>query len=124
MSSFFEKLRDGAGKKLLDRYGDVFRITRSSAPSFNPATGEVTASTVTQDVVGKAFTIEQKFDQGEMARTGRIEIYLTASGVSFEPQEGMSIKSPTDSTTPYQISVVKRIPESGVAVIYHVIALR
>ncbi len=124
MSAFFTRLRDKTAKTMMDRYGDVFRITKSSDTTFNPATGEVTASTLTQDVKGKAFPIEQKFDTGELVETSKIEIYLTASGLSFEPKEGMAIKSPTDSTEPLQITNVQRIPESGVAVIYRVIAVR
>ena len=124
MSTLFENLRDGAGKRLLEKYGDVFRITKSSDVTYVPATGAVTSSTTTQDVNGKAFSVEQKFDTGELTETSKIEIYLTANGITFEPRVGMSIKSPVTSTTIYQISSVKRIPESGVAVIYRLIAVR
>lgn len=124
MSAFFTNLRDTTAKNLLTKYGDVFRITKSTAPSFNPATGVVTSSTVTQDVFGKAFSVEQKFDTGELVETSKIEIYLTASDLSFTPQEGMSIKSPTDSTAPLQITNVRPIPESGVVVLYRLIAVR
>jgi hypothetical protein len=124
MTNLFESLRDGTGKKLLEKYGDTFRITKKSDPVFSPSTGAVSSSTVTQDVKGKAFSIDQKFDRGEMVETSQIEIYLTANGLVFEPQEGMSIKSPTNSSTLYQIVSSKRIPESGIAVIYHLRAAR
>ncbi len=124
MSAFYTNLRDNTAFRRLTRYGDVFRITKSGPPTFNPETGVVTASTTTQDAVGKAFSIDQKFDTGEMVETSKVEIFLTASGLTFEPQQGMAIKSPTDSTAPLQISDVQRIPESGVVVMYRLIAVR
>ena len=124
MSAFYTNLRDNTAFRLLSRYGDVFRITKSGPPSYNPETGVVTASTTTQDVVGKAFSIDQKFDAGEMVETSKVEIFLTASDVDFEPTQGMSIKTPTDSTAPLQITNVQRIPESGTVVMYRLIAVR
>lgn len=124
MTNLFVRLRDGAGKKILEKYGDVFRITKSSDPIFDPATGTISASSTYQDVNGKSFSIEQKFDAGELTETSKVEIFITANSISFEPKEGMSIKSPTDSTAPLQISVVQRIPESGTAVIYRLIAVK
>lgn len=124
MSAFFTNLRDKTAKNLLTRYGDVFRITKSSTPTYNPTTGSVTSSTVTQDVVGKAFSIDQKFDTGELVETSKIEIFLTANDLSFEIQEGMPIKSPVDSNTSYQITNIQKIPESGTVVMYRVIAVR
>ena len=136
MSAFFTRLRDKTAKNMMDRYGDVFRITKSSEVSFDPTTGGVTASTISQDIKGKAFSIDQKFDTGELVETLKIEIYLAADQMIFEPKEGMSIKSanspgarpwggfPWDGYTDLQISNVQRIPESGVAVIFRVIAVR
>ena len=124
MSTLFERLRDGTSKTLLQKYGDVFRITKSADPVYDPATGSVTASTIYQDVNGKSFSIEQKFDGGEMSETSKVEIFITANGITFEPQAGMSVKSPTTSTAPLQISNVQRIPESGTAVMYRLIALK
>lgn len=124
MSAFFTRLRDKTTKGMMDRYGDVFRITKTDNPTFDPATGAVTASTTTQDVKGKAFSIEQKFDTGELVETSKVEIFLAADSLTFEPKEGMAIKSPTDSTAPLQITNVRRIPESGVVVLYRVVAVR
>ena len=124
MTTLFERLRDGVSKNLLQKYGDVFRITKSADPVYNPATGAVVASTTYQDVNGKSFSMEQRFDGGEMAETAKVEIFITANSITFEPQAGMSIKSPTDSTAPLQISNVQRIPESGAAVMYRLVALK
>lgn len=136
MSDFYTRLRDKTTKRTMDKYGDLFRITSTPNSTFNPATGEVVSSSVTQDVKGKAFSIEQKFDTGELVETSKIEIYLAADSMTFEPKEGMSIKClnvvgvrpwgdfPWDGYTPLQISNVQRIPESGIAVLYRVIAVR
>ncbi len=124
MSDLFTRLRDGAGLRILTKYGDVFRITKQGSPTFNPQTGGVTASTITQDVVGKSFSKEEDFDNGEMAQRREVEIFLTASGMDFAPEAGMTIKTPATSTDVFQITKAQPIPESGVAVIYRVMAVR
>jgi hypothetical protein len=123
-TSLFERLRDGAGLRLLQKYGDVFRVTKRGDQVYNPSTGSVTTSTVTQDVRGKSFSRESQFDVPELAETAEIEVYLTASGLTFAPQPGMTIGSPPTTALPYKITRVQPIPESGVVVMYRVIAQR
>jgi hypothetical protein len=124
MSNLFERLRDNTGLKLLTKYGDVFRITKTTGGAYSASTGAYTVSTVTQDVRGKAFSRDVEYDAPENVETAETEVYLTASGLSFIPTPGMSIASPVTSTAPYKITRVKPIPESGVVVIYHVFARR
>jgi hypothetical protein len=122
--SLFERLRDKTSVSLLTRYGDVFRVTRSANTTFNPTTGAVSASTESQDVLGKSFSRDSSFDSGEMVETAEVEIYLTASGVTFTPQPGMAIKEPTSSLEPLQITRVQPIPESGTVVMFRILARR
>ncbi len=123
-TSLFERLRDGAGLRLLQKYGDVFRVTKQGDQVYNPSTGSVTTSTVTQDIRGKSFSRDSQFDVPELAETAEIEVYLTASGLTFAPQPGMTIGSPPTTALPYKITRVQPIPESGVVVMYRVIAQR
>lgn len=123
-TTLFERLRDGTGKRLLDTYGDVFRITKNTGKTFDPTTGEVTASSVSQDVMGKAFTRNSQLSYDGVVGENEIEIYLTASGNSFEPEKGQLIKTPGTSITSLTITRIERIPESGTVVIYKVFAER
>jgi hypothetical protein len=123
-TSLFERLRDGAGLRLLQKYGDVFRVTKRGDQVYNPSTGSVTTSTATQDIRGKSFSRDSQFDVPELTETAEIEVYLTASGLTFAPQPGMTIGSPPTTALPYKITRVQPIPESGVVVMYRVIAQR
>lgn len=124
MATLFERLRDTTGLRLLTTYGDIFRITKTNSGTFNASTGTNVVSTATQDIRGKAFSKEIQFDTPELAETADSEIYLTASGLTFNPAAGMLIASPVDSTTPQRIVSAKPIPESGAVVIWLVTAKR
>jgi len=121
-ATIFERLRDGTGLRLLQKYGDVFRITKRGDQVYTPSTGSVTVSTATQDVRGKSFSRESRFDDPELVEGTEVEIYLTASGIKFAPKAGMTIGSPVTTTEPYKITRVQAIPESGTVVMYRVIA--
>lgn len=123
-ASIFERLRDGTGLLLLQKYGEVFRITKRGDQVFSPDTGTVTVSTATQDVRGKAFSRDSAFDDPELAETAETEIYLTASGLTFTPKPGMTIGAPVTTTEPYKITRVQPIPESGTVVMYRIVARR
>ncbi len=122
MSAFFTNLRDNTVFNMLTRYGETFRVTRSANTTFDPETGAVTASTETQDLVGKSFSRGDAFDRGEMVGTEDEEIYLAAKGAVFTPQAGMSIKTPTTASTGLQITQVFPVPKSGTVVMYRVLA--
>jgi hypothetical protein len=122
VSGFYTNLRDKTVFNLLTRYGEAFRITRSANTTFDPQTGGVTASTETQDVIGKAFSRGDTFDRGEMVETEDTEIYLAAKGVTFTPLPGMAIKTPTTASTGLQIVQVFPIPKSGTVVMYRILA--
>lgn len=122
-ASIFERLRDGTGLLLLQKYGEVFRLTKRGDQVFSPDTGAVTVSTATQDVRGKAFSRDSAFDP-ELAETAETEIYLTASGLTFAPKPGMTIGAPVTTTEPYKITRVQPIPESGTVVMYRIVARR
>lgn len=121
-TSLFERLRDGTGLRLLQKYGEVFRVTKQGSQVFNPSTGSVTASTITQDLRGKSFSRDSRFDDPEFAETTEVEIYLTASGAMFVPKVGMSIGTPVSTAEPYKITRVQAIPESGTVVMYRLLA--
>ncbi len=124
MSQFFTKLRDGVGKRLLTKYGEEFRITKSSDPVFNPSTGALTSSTITQDVIGKSFSKQERYAASELVQNQEVEIYLTASDISFVPEVGMSIRTPTADGPEMQITRVMPIPQSGTVVMYQLVASR
>ena len=123
-ASIFERLRDGTGLLLLQKYGEVFRLTKRGDQVFSPDTGSVTVSTATQDARGKAFSRDSAFDDPELAETAETEIYLTASGLTFAPKPGMTIGAPVTTTEPYKITRVQPIPESGTVVMYRIVARR
>jgi hypothetical protein len=123
-SSFFTNLRDGMALTLLTRFGDDMRITKSDNVTYDPETGSVTTSTVSQDVKGKSFSRGDGFDTGEMVSMGDEEIYVAASGLSFAPQAGMSIKYPTTASSGLQIISAFPIPKSGTVVLYRLLAKR
>ncbi len=122
MSAFYTNIRDNTVFNMLTRYGEAFRITRSANTTFDPETGTVTASTETQDILGKAFSRGDAFDRGEMVGTEDTEIYLAARGIVFAPLPGMSIKTPTTASTGLQITQVFPIPKSGTVVMYRILA--
>ena len=121
-ATIFERLRDGTSFRLLQKYGDVFRITKRGDQVYTPTTGSVMASTATQDIRGKSFSRESRFDDPELVEGTEVEIYLTASGIKFAPKAGMTIGSPVTTTEPYKITRVQAIPESGTVVMYRVVA--
>ncbi len=124
MSQFFTNLRDGVGKRLLTKYGEEFRITKSSDPVFNPSTGAVTSSTTTQDVVGKSFSKQERYAPSELTQNQEVEIFLTASDISFAPEVGMTIRTPAASGAEMRITRVMPIPQSGTVVMYQLVASR
>lgn len=121
-TSLFERLRDGTGLRLLQKYGEIFRVTKQGSQVFDPSTGSVTSSTITQDLRGKSFSRDSRFDDPEFAETTEVEIYLTASGAVFVPKVGMSIGTPVSTAEPYKITRVQAIPESGTVVMYRLLA--
>lgn len=123
-STFFERLRDRTGLRLLTKFGDTFRVTSSSGSTFDPTTGSVTTTSVTQDLKGKQFAIASRFDGAELVEMDMSEIYLTASGAAFDPKEGMTVATPADFTAPYRIAKVERIPDSGTVVMYKLTVAR
>lgn len=123
-SSFFTNLRDGMALNILTRFGDDMRITKSDNVTYDPETGSVTTSTAYQDVKGKSFSRGDGLDTGEMVSMGDEEIYIAASGLSFAPEAGMSIKYPTTASSGLQIVSSFPIPKSGAAIIYRLLAKR
>lgn len=123
-TSLFERLRDGTGLRLLQKYGEVFRVTKRGDQTYTPTTGSVTASTATQDLRGKSFSRDARFDDPELVEATEVEIYLTASGAKFTPKAGMTIGSPPTTAEPYKITRVQSIPESGTVVMYRILAQR
>lgn len=121
-ASLFERLRDGTGLRLLQKYGDVFRVTKQGDQTYTPTTGSVTSSTATQDVRGKSFSRDARFDDPELAETTEVEIYLTASGINFAPKVGMTIASPPSTGAAFKITRVQAIPESGTVVLFRLLA--
>jgi len=120
--SLFEKLRDSTGLKLLQKFGDTFRISKESTGTFSASTGTYTITTTTQDVVGKSFSLQSQFADPELVRTDDIEVYVTASGITFAPQEGMTIQSPVSTGEKYKIFKAEPIPQSGTVVMYRIMA--
>lgn len=124
MSNLFERLRDKTGLSLLTKYGDVFRITKTTAGAFNASTGVNTITSTSQDAVGKSFSRWEESDQPELVETAESEIYITASGLTFNPARGMTIREVARIDVPMTIVKVQRIPESGTAVIFKVMVKR
>jgi hypothetical protein len=123
MSSLFERLRDKTGLTLLTKYGDTFRITKNSG-TFSASTGSYTVATTTQTVVGKSFSRGEESAEPELVETAESDIFISASGITFNPARGMGIVEVNRPETPMTIVEVERIPESGVAVIFRVKARR
>ena len=119
--SLFERLRDGTGLTLLTKYGDVFRITKNNNGTFVASTGVYSVSTATQNVRGKMFSLSKEFESFENVQSAESEVYITASGLTFPPQPGMLINEAVSGSAPYTITKVRKIPESGIAVIYRLI---
>ena len=118
--NLFERLRDKTGLRMLTKYGDTFRVTSNNQGTFNASTGAFAVSTATQDLYGKMFSLDREFDAPEMTETAANEIFITASGMTFVPKPGMTISETAVSST-YTITKVRRIPESGAAVIYRLL---
>jgi hypothetical protein len=124
MSNLFERLRDGTGRTLLTKYGEVFRIIKNNEGTFNASTGSFTVAQTSQDVKGKMFSLDTQFEGSELVEAAENEVYISASGVTFAPQAGMLINEVNASGTPLTIIKVRRIPESGAAVIYRLFVKR
>lgn len=102
-----------AADRMIRAYGAAGVLT-SVAAAYDPAAGQTTTTETTQDVQMVAFPYPQRFVDGTVIRTGDLQAYISAVGVTA-PRPGDRV---TWGETQYQVVSAKPLAPALVAVLH------